>query len=208
MKPPETVKRLIQDTWFNASETMDKALRASIAQANSDGSATATAERKETRRFTMRISITRVALAAMVCGAAVAAAVGGVKLYRYHYEGQNADGLHIFVTEPEVIDEEVIHESITEDANGGTTYNVTTQQTGRLTGVVIRPEDGEEIDVEQTQADLEEIDQLRQQGNRRLVRTVDRETENGPIRINVYEYTLSDGRTITMGEGSNDPGQK
>ena len=204
MKQREAVERLIKETSFSATEATDKTLRASIAQANSDGSATATAERKETRRFTMKISITRVALAAMVCGAAVAAAVGGVKLYRYHYEGQNADGLHIFLTEPEVIHEEVSHESITEDANGGTTHNVTTQQTVRLTGVGMRPEDGEEIDVEQTQADLEEIDQLREQGDRRLVRTIDTETTNGPIRINVYEYTLSDGRTITMSESEPD----
>ena len=206
MKPPETVRRLIKETSFNASEEMDQTLRAGIAQACSDSQARLTPKRKQTRRFTMKISITRVALAAMVCGAAVAAAVGGMKLYRYHYEGQNADGLHIFLTEPEVIHEKVSHESVTEDANGSTTHNVTIQQTGRLTGVVMRPEDCEEIDVEQTQADLEEIDRLRQQGDRRLIRTIDRETENGPVRVNIYEYTLSDGRTITMSE--KEPNQK
>lgn len=206
MKPPETVKRLIKETSFNASKEMDQTLRAGIAQACSDSQATLTPKRKQTRRFTMKISITRVALAAMVCGAAVAAAVGGVKLYRYHYEGQNADGRYIFSTEPEVIHEKVSHESITEDPDGGTTLHGTARKTVRQTMVEIRPGDGEEIDVEQTQADLEEIDQLRQQGDRRLIRTIDRETENGPVRVNIYEYTLSDGRTITMNE--NEPSQK
>jgi len=195
MKRRETVERLIKGTSFNASEATDKTLRAGIAQAHHDGPAEPAEERRETRRLNMKISITRIALAAMVCGAALATAVGGMKLYRYHFQGQDANGSYVFRTEPEVI-----HESVTEDPNGVTTHNVTTQQTT----VAMRPESPDDASVEQMQADLEEIDQLRQQGARRLVRTVDRETENGPIRVNIYEYTLSDGRTITMAENDRD----
>jgi len=119
-----------------------------------------------------------------------------VKLHRYHFQGQDADGSYIFRTEPEVI-----QESVEEDPDGNTVYTSTTKQ---MT-VSMRPEGDEAVSVEQMQADLEEIDQLRQQGARRLVRTFDNETDAGPVRVNVYEYTLSDGRTITMAE--NDRGQ-
>ena len=196
MRRADEIERLVKETSFNASEATDKTLRASIAQANSDGSAMLTLERRQTRRLIMRISITRAALALMVCGAVVAAAVGGMKLYRYHFQGQDADGSYIFTTEPEVI-----HESVAEDPNGSTTHSITTRQ---MT-VAMRPESPEDTSVEQMQTDLEEIDQLRQQGVRRLIRSIDSETENGPIRVNVYEYTLSDGRTITMAE--NERGQ-
>lgn len=197
MKPPETVKRLIKEASFNASEEMDKTLRASIARANSDGAGTPTQERKRTRRHIMRSSIARITLAAIVCGAAVAAAVGGMRLYRYHFEGRGDDGTYVFTTEPEVIEQDTA-----KDPNGNVVHTATT----RAVRVGIRSGHGEEVNIEQTQADLEEIDQLRQRGDRRLVRTIDGETENGPMRINLYEYTLSDGRTITMGE--NEPQQQ
>ncbi len=190
MKPPKAVERLIKETWFNAAETTDKTLRAGIARATSEGQAAPTPEPGQTRRRIMKMSVTRIAIAAIVCGTALATAVG-MKLYRYHYQGQDASGSHIFRTDPELI-----HESTVEDPNGDTTHTVTTQQTT----VSMRPEDPENASVEQMQADLEEIDQLRQRDARRLIRTVDTETENDPIRVNVYEYTLSDGRTITMAE--------
>ena len=206
MKPPETVKRLIKETSFNASEEMDQTLRAGIAQACSDSQATLTPERRQTRRFIYedfyhtrspgRHGLRRRCSRGRRGSEVVSVPLRGPERRRI---------ARIFLTEPEVIR----REGTAEDPNGNVLQTITMRgvkvgiqsqvAAGTLAG------DGEEVDAEQAQADLEEINQLRQQGARRLVRTIEKETENGPIRVNIYEYTLSDGRTITMGE--NDPGQ-
>jgi len=130
------------------------------------------------------------AIAAVVGGGAIATAVG-VKLYRYHFEGQDSDGRYIFTTAPEVI-----REDIEEDPNGSKTY----VQVSRQSTVSMRPEGDDETSVEQMQADLEEIDQLREQGARKLLRVIDEEVGERFSRVCVFEYELSDGRTMAMAE--------
>ncbi len=130
------------------------------------------------------------AVAAVVCGGAMATAVG-VKLYRYHFQGQDAEGRYIFETEPEVV-----HEGVEEDPNGNKTYVSTTRQ---MT-VSMQPEDADGASIERMQADLEEIDQLREQGARQLLRVVDEEVGERFSRVCVFEYELSDGRAMGMAE--------
>jgi hypothetical protein len=67
---------------------------------------------------------------------------------------------------------------------------------------VVTLDDDEVTDVEQTRNDLQEIDILRQQDKRQLIR-VNELFVNGKLdtRVFVYQYQLSDGRTMDMGEG-------
>ena len=59
-------------------------------------------------------------------------------------------------------------------------------------------------DVEQTRRDLEEMNILRQQGKKELLRV--KETRIGAYRLTTHEhrYQLSDGRTEDMGEPADD----
>jgi len=67
---------------------------------------------------------------------------------------------------------------------------------------VVTLDDDEVTDVEQTRNDLQEIEILRQQDKRQLIR-VNELFVNGKLdtRVFVYQYQLSDGRTMDMGEG-------
>jgi len=67
---------------------------------------------------------------------------------------------------------------------------------------VVTLDDNQVIDVEQTRKDLEEIELLRQQDKRELLK-VKIMTADGTLemRVHVYKYELSDGRTIDMPEG-------
>jgi len=60
----------------------------------------------------------------------------------------------------------------------------------------------EVTDVEQTRTDLEEIESLRQQGKKKLLR-VEETMMDGTVemRMHEYRYELSDGRTSDMREG-------
>ncbi|MHC4431868.1 MAG: hypothetical protein ACYTBS_08520 [Planctomycetota bacterium] len=58
---------------------------------------------------------------------------------------------------------------------------------------------------EQSRRDHTEIDLLRAQGKRELVRIVESDVEGQIFRTCMYEYTLSDGRTKTVGESDPDP---
>ena len=60
------------------------------------------------------------------------------------------------------------------------------------------------IDVEQTKRDLEEMDLLRQQGQRELMMIIETEVEGEVNRMYDYKYVLADGRERTMGEGDPD----
>jgi len=58
-------------------------------------------------------------------------------------------------------------------------------------------------DVEQTRRDLEEIELLRQQDKRELLQVETMMTDGTlEMRVHVYKYELSDGRTIDMREGA------
>ena len=74
--------------------------------------------------------------------------------------------------------------------------------TASTTVVMITPNDSKsKVDVDQTRRDLEEIDRLRQAGARELVRITETEVAGTSHRSYGFKYTLSDGRTRTMGEG-------
>jgi len=63
--------------------------------------------------------------------------------------------------------------------------------------------DADEVtDVEQTRRDLEEIELLRQQDKRELLKVEETMTDDTlEMRVHVYKYELSDGRIIDMREG-------
>ncbi|MBN2127851.1 MAG: hypothetical protein JW741_00060 [Sedimentisphaerales bacterium] len=129
-----------------------------------------------------------IAAAALICGGAIAAAVG-VKVVRYHFEGRGTDGTYHFSTEPEIVYE--------------------SKQTGVMVsrgGSVSFGSDDPNftIDVEQTQKDLEEIAALRARDERELIGVVDTEVKGSFHRTLRCKYTLSDGRTHFMGEGDPD----
>lgn len=117
------------------------------------------------------------AVAAVVLGAGAIAAVG-VNIGRIYYWGKSDDGTHhIFYSKG---GEGTSGEGFTMmDANGVT-------------------------DVEQTRRDLEEMNVLRQQGKKELLRV--KETRIGAYRLTTHEhrYQLSDGRTMDMGEPADD----
>jgi len=57
-------------------------------------------------------------------------------------------------------------------------------------------------DVEQTRRDLEELEILRQQDKRELLKVEETMTDGTlEMRVHVYKYELSDGRTMDMREG-------
>jgi hypothetical protein len=67
---------------------------------------------------------------------------------------------------------------------------------------VVTLDDNQVTDVEQTRQDLEEIEGLRQQDKRELLK-VEILMADGTLemKVHVYKYKLSDGRTIDMREG-------
>lgn len=67
------------------------------------------------------------------------------------------------------------------------------------------PDLQKQLTPEQSQLDHAEIDLLRDQDQRELVRIVESDVEGNIFRTCMYEYTLSDGRTKTVGESDPDP---
>jgi acyl-CoA synthetase (AMP-forming)/AMP-acid ligase II len=67
---------------------------------------------------------------------------------------------------------------------------------------VVTLDDNQVTDVEQTRQDLEEIEGLRQQNKRELLQVEITMTDGTlEMRVHVYKYELSDGRTTDMREG-------
>ncbi len=126
----------------------------------------------------MRMSTTRIAIAALVCIGAVAISAVGVNIGKIHYWGKSDDGTH--------------HIFYSEGGEGGLGEGFITMDANEV------------ADVEQTQRDLEEMKILSQQDKRELLRV--RETIIGAYRLKTHEYRyqLSDGRTEDMGEPADD----
>jgi hypothetical protein len=120
-----------------------------------------------TRRMIMKISTTRIAIAALIGAGVVTAAAVGVK---YHFVERRPEQGYIVQSE-----------------DGHSTMNITENHAAS-------PEHAVET--------AEEIALLKQQGQRELVGVGEIEV-NGQLdsRVLMYKYDLSDGRTITMGEG-------
>lgn len=141
------------------------------------------------------------AVVAILVGAGAIAMEVGLRIYRYHFEGQARDGIYIFTTEQEIIYETPA------DANDNTTRTVVSS--GTTTSMGYHPPNGvtnptETEKVEQMQQDLEEIDQLRQLDKRELTGVTDSWTNGRFHRTCHFRYTLADGRVISMGEGDPD----
>jgi len=67
---------------------------------------------------------------------------------------------------------------------------------------VVTLSDDKVTDVEQTRRDLEEIELLRQQDKRELLKVEEMMTDGTlEMKVHVYKYELSDGRIIDMREG-------
>jgi len=172
MKPAEEIERTVKDISFQASRAMDEHLWADIAQAGNCRPAVSTPERKNIRRFLMRMSTKRIAIAALALIGAGAITAVGVNIGRVYYRGTSVDGTHhVFYSEGPSGDGFTMM-----DANG--------------------------VTAEQAQKDLEEMQNLSQQGKRELLKV--EETIIGPDRwkTHEYRYQFSDGRTGEMREGA------
>lgn len=133
----------------------------------------------------MNSRIARLGIAALVVAGAVAVAAVGVK-YRYYFEGRGTDGTYHFSGERETVYESPDGNAVVSSGSG----------------VSIGSNDPNfTIDVEQTRKDLEEIAALRETDARELVGVIDTRVNGHFHRTFRYKYTLSDGRTHTMGEG-------
>jgi hypothetical protein len=135
------------------------------------------------------------AIAALVCTAAAATAVVGVKIHQYYFEGQGKDGEYFFRSE-----RETVYEKTYQDANGVT-------EGVRVAGSSLTSfgaDDANGMTVEQMQSDLAEIDLLRQQDMRELVGVTDMDVNGNAWRICTFKYVLADGRTRAMNEGDPD----
>jgi hypothetical protein len=143
----------------------------------------------------MRHPISKLAVAALIGVGGITAAVVGVNVGQYYFEGKQADGTYRFRSEQAWVSGTV------RDANGVEQPIITR----RTTSVALGPDhpDGT-LDVEQARKDLEEIDRLRQQDIRRLRAVIDTETGGSFHRTLLYDYTLSNGRTFCVNEGDPD----
>jgi hypothetical protein len=198
MKPAEEIQRIVKKISFRAGPEANEHLWADVAKARElREDAPPVADRENTRRWSMRRPISKLAVAALIGVGGITAVVVGVNVGQYYFEGKQADGTYQFRSEQAWV------RGTVRDANGVEQPLITK----RTTSVTVGPDspDGT-LNVEQTQKDLEEIDRLRQQDIRRLRAVFDTEAGGGLYRILLYDYTLSNGRTLCMSE--NDPDHK
>jgi len=176
MRPAEEIERFVKHISFRASRAMDEDLWANIARAGDGRTEVLAPDRRDIRRFIMRMSTTRIAIAALVCIGAGAITAVGVNIGRIYYWGKSADGTH--------------HIFYSEDGQGALGEGFITMDANGVT------------DVEQTRRDLEEMKILSQQGKKELLR-VEETVMNGTVemRMHEYKYELPDGRTKDMREG-------
>jgi len=120
----------------------------------------------------------------IICAGAIATAVT-VKIYQYSYEGRDRDGAYHFTTE-----------KTSENENGDTNVS--------KTEVTISGGPNLVIDVERQLNALEEVDQLRQNDIRELASVVEKYVNGNFNRTLNFDYTLSDGSVINLGEGDPD----
>jgi hypothetical protein len=130
-------------------------------------------QKPDGRRMIMRISTTRIAIAALIGAGVVTAAAVGVSIQKYRFVEKRPEQGYIVRSE-----------------DGYSTMNIT---------------ENHAASPEQAVETAEEIALLKQQGQRELVGVSEIEV-NGQLdnRVLSYKYNLSDGRTITVGEGDPD----
>lgn len=178
MRPAEEIERLVEHISFRASRALDDDLWANIARAGDSRTEELAPDHRNVRRFLMRMSTTRIAVAALICIGVGAITAVGVNIGKVYYWGKTADGTH--------------HIFYSEGSRGGSDDGFTVMDANSVT------------DVDQTRRDLEEMKVLRQQGRKELLRI--KETTIGPYRLKTHEhrYRLSDGRIQDMGEPADD----
>ena len=137
-------------------------------------------------------------IAALVCTAAAATAVVGVKIRQYYFQGQGADGKYFFRSEPETV-----YEKTYVDANG---VMVGVRSAGASL-VSFDADDANGMSVEQMQSELEETELLRRQDIRELVAVTDMDVNGNAWRVFTFKYVLANGRTRTANEGDPDTKQ-
>jgi len=176
MKPAEEIERFVKQLSFRASRAMDEDLWANIARAGDGRTEELAPDRRNMRRLIMRMSTTRIAIAALVCIGVGAITAVGVNMGRVYYWGKSDDGTrHIFYSE------------------GGE---------GALGEGFITTDANEATDVDRKARDLEEMKILSQQGKKDLLR-IEETAINGVVdmKVHEYRYVLADGRTSDMREG-------
>ncbi len=136
-------------------------------------------------------------IAALVCTAAAATAVVGVKIRQYYFQGQGKDGEYFFRSE-----RETVFEKTYQDANG---VMVGVRSTGGSLAS-FGADDANGMTIEQMQRELEETELLRQQDIRELVSVTDMDVNGNVWRVFTFKYVLANGRTRTANEG--DPDRK
>jgi hypothetical protein len=149
-------------------------------------------ERRQTMSVRKRAWKVAVVIAVVMAAGAFATAVG-LRVYRYHFEGQDDDGAYHFSTEPEVV-----YKRTYLDPNGAESTYTVSRSRGATVGAA------NATDAEQARMDLEEIALLRQQDARELVGVIETEVNGHLHRTLRYRYVLSDGWIQTIGEGEPD----
>ena len=134
-------------------------------------------------------------LAALVCISALA--IAGATYRKWHFKGKE-DGVYIFTAETEETEKDGKKVCVARSV-------MIVRSTKDKDGVSV-PDADFTINVEQTEKDLEEIDLLRQQDKRELLRVIETEVDSEVGRTYSYKYVLADGRESTMGE--NDPDEE
>ncbi len=142
-------------------------------------------ERKQTMLGTNRFWKIAALITILISAGAIAATVG-LRVYRYRFEGQSRDGTYHFTSEPEIV------------------YAENSKSIVRSSGTSVTVGPNDTLDVEQKIKDLEEIELLRQQDDRELMRVIETEVNGNLHRTFSFKYVLSDGRETTIGEGDPD----
>lgn len=174
MRPAEEIERFVKHISFRANRAMDEDLWANIARAGGGRTEKLAPDHRNIRRFVMRMSTTRIAIAALVCIGAGAITAVGVTIGRVYYRGTSADGTsHIFYSKD-----------------------------GRNDGFTMMDANG--VTAEQAQADLEEMQDLSRRGQRELLRVKETIIGAYRLKTHEYRYQLSDGRSRDMGEPADD----
>lgn len=173
MKSAEEIERFVKHISFRAGRAMDEDLWANIARAGDGRTEELAPDRRDIRRFIMRISTTRITIAALIFIGAGAISAVGVNIGKIYYRGKSADGTHHIFYSKDGQDDGFIQM----DANGVT-------------------------DVEQTRRDLEEMKILSQQSKKELLRVKETRIGAYRLTKHEHRYQLSDGRTKDMGEAA------
>lgn len=197
MSTPDNLKDMIRRANCDATDALRRRLWQDVAAGLHQSRTARAGSSSPAGRIAMNSRIVKLAIAGLIGIGGMTAAVVGVNIGRYYFEGRQADGTYQFSSEQTWVS------GTMRDANGVEQPIVTT----RATSVTLGPDrpDGT-LDVEQARKDLEEIDRLRQQDIRRLKAVFDTEAGGGFYRSLLYEYALSNGRTYGSCEG--DPDQQ